>query len=1000
MFLRRNFYSLLLVIIILITLLDLHTLPALATTKQVKLIRTPDEVYSNQFVLVFAYVSEGGKSIELEIKITIEAKTNISELKPPAPFIKTYRIQMIPVPWAVGWYVAYIPGLPSKTWVFHVKLPLRTVTVEFTVTSKVTYKLIVDGSIATSDSYVVKEIKITQYLPPFVYSFIYEALKDPKLIEETFGLGPYGWVVEGGKDVKVIVIAFDESEGLEVNFEYKVSEGAWTTIPLSDNPIMNKLNLIINDINEAIKNMENWVKQYKQDLTIPKSKLTIKVAEATIPPQSPGAYVMFKATAKDVDGNTAISPIGLYYVTNKGSNTRILILDPHIWLWLFQENKDNLLKALEAFKSYELPSEIMASLKKVKNISELITNYDLIQFHHWEYLGKYYNMYIKWPDKNVKQILDEFKPNVIILSNLGLGLENGGRWNWDLRDLNILEYLILYVKHNHAGVIVTHSTLTDEIIWLSCEDRVKIGVRGHVGYDPRDVNIIKERTITALLGMPELALWEYIRDKIAEALCESSYVYAGMLLGSIPLQVPYVPWEGTLKLTPEAEDLGWDLPKEFTIEIPALIKIPHVKAYTQIGWQLALPRTLAYVAWNEASKKGIDFSKFRDRISLLYERITNNTVKTPELSMYLDKAIKHVLKDFYKALNKARIKGTLFSISILIPQDGKELRAFNVTIDVGKETLINLLKKLPVKIIALSPKGLAGIIVHDKFWDPNGYRAVYFSFEVEAARGKIAEKLLINAVEWVRKWSYKEITELLGGIVRVPKEVSLRFKKFVAEVPGKEVFSNGLILNEEGGSEIELNVIKGKLHLTIAHPTTSSIHIDIVKGSANIVKVIKISKHITYAVIEIVKNGTVLISLKALSDVLLNPAYITIKSEAHIVTPTETPTTTPPSPSPSPTSPSLPPPSQPPSSTSSPTPHSSPTPTETLTTPTETPTLTSPPSPTPTLTPTEVAPSPSPTFTPTPTPKPEITKDYIKILILIVGAITGITLIFIAIRKK
>jgi hypothetical protein len=123
-----------------------------------------------------------------------------------------------------------------------------------------------------------------------------------------------------------------------------------------------------------------------------------------------------------------------------------------------------------------------------------------------------------------------------------------------------------------------------------------------------------------------------------------------------------------------------------------------------------------------------------------------------------------------------------------------------------------------VKIVALSPNGLAGIVVHDKFWDSQGYRAVYISFEVEAARGGVAEKILVNAVEWVKKWQYRDVTELLGNIVRVPKEAASKFREAVARAPGEKLFEDGVLLNEEGGTEIELSTAPGKLHLVVAHP--------------------------------------------------------------------------------------------------------------------------------------------------------------------------------------
>ncbi|MGC8975548.1 MAG: hypothetical protein ACP5KB_05060 [Thermoprotei archaeon] len=184
---------------------------------------------------------------------------------------------------------------------------------------------------------------------------------------------------------------------------------------------------------------------------------------------------------------------------------------------------------------------------------------------------------------------------------------------------------------------------------------------------------------------------------------------------------------------------------------------------------------------------------------------------------------------------------------------------------------------------------MAGIIVHDKYWDPDGHRAVYFSFEVEAGKGSIVEKLLVNAVEWVRKWRYLNITELLGDLVRVPRDVAMKYKDVVTNTPGREVISKALLMNEEGGNEIELNLPPGTLHLVVAHPTTDTIYTEVVNGSAEIVNATKVDTHITHVVIKIKVEEAVVLSLRAGSSSSLNSAYITARHT--LPTETTTPTT-------------------------------------------------------------------------------------------------------------
>jgi len=53
--------------------------------------------------------------------------------------------------------------------------------------------------------------------------------------------------------------------------------------------------------------------------------------------------------------------------------------------------------------------------------------------------------------------------------------------DWDLKDFDVLDDIIEYVKQNHAGVIVTHGTLSDWVICSEdCSSKVKAGSRGHV----------------------------------------------------------------------------------------------------------------------------------------------------------------------------------------------------------------------------------------------------------------------------------------------------------------------------------------------------------------------------------------------------------------------------------------------------------------------------------------------------------------------------------------
>jgi len=262
-----------------------------------------------------------------------------------------------------------------------------------------------------------------------------------------------------------------------------------------------------------------------------------------------------------------------------------------------------------------------------------------------------------------------------------------------------------------------------------------------------DVNVINENTIATLLGIPHLAIWELVRDKVAYTLCADPITEPlGLVIGSIPLQEPYVPFKGSMRLTPEAKDLGWNIPEEFIISIPSVYNEFGFNAYTQVGWQLVMPRALAYVAWWKAQEYRTLAEKLYDKLSRLMENITYGVYRQEKVIEHVDYSLKYELRNFYKGLITANISDSSLTLTVNVPELEK-----NITLTVNiSEALHHLLQLLPARVVAVSEDGLAGILVYDKYWDPNGYRSVYFSFEIEAADGSITEHLLNQAVKWAR----------------------------------------------------------------------------------------------------------------------------------------------------------------------------------------------------------------------------------------------------------
>ena len=862
-----------------------------------ELYRTPEEVYSWQAVLIFAHISPPyAREVKLDVSVTIKATLDSEEIYPQRA--EQVTMQMIPVAWATGWYVAAIPGLPAET------RELKLIQKTFTVSSSVEYSLIVDGEVLAHGEYEVLEGNVTRHLSPLVLAIVRDVLQDPSLVSETLGLGPSGWVQASGNPLKVLIIAMDDAgvEGIEsVTFEYRVGEQDWTQLSVSEDPLMQSERELVDKVNQFIEEVEEEVRKYFSDFELPDVKLPALIAGAEIPGQDAGVYVMFRANATDVDGNNSTSPMGFYYVVNQESSVRVLIVDPHVKLWLLDRNLELLAKHTKESSEYQVPADIEGNVTLLNKTAYMIDKYSIEPFHHWEYIGKYYNLYVAWPDDGITNLLKNrtdggFEPHVIVLSSLTLGFNGTGEmgpWNWDLRNLGVLDDVISYVKERHAGLIVTHGTLSDWVVWLgpTSEEHYKVGARGHVGESIADVNVLDERTVAAALGMPGLAIWEFVRDKIAYILCSDPRTeIVGLLVGSLPLQVPYVPFNGSMEATSEAADIGWAIPSEFNVTIPSLYDEFNVSAYTQVGWQLALPVELAYRAWRQASETRGLAEVLYSRLSQLLENATQAVYPAENFTRDMRSSLEWGLKEFYRSIVSADISGTTLNITVHVPRLGK-----NVTITVDVEEAYNqLLQLLPVRLVAVSSDGLAAIIAYDKYWDSNGYRSVYFSFEVEATEGEVSELLLTQAVNWTMQWEYKNVTELLGGLVRVHGDLAARFRDAVNKAPGTEVLSEGLITVEEGYSVVDVDASEPCLyHLIIAHPTAAKVNVTVLEGDAE-VSYVNTTDGLTEVTVNVYAAGCVRLGIRADPQSSLNPVYMTVKQEsdeeaptAYIITPAE-----------------------------------------------------------------------------------------------------------------
>lgn len=851
---------------------------------------SPAEVRSYQAALVFARVSPpGAASVELEVSVSMSVQVEPAVINLPRPRAITQALPMVPVPWAPGWYVAGVPGLPAGTWAFEYGPPSgppRNATL--VIRSEVSYRLLVNGSVVAEGSYSVVEGEAEERLPPLVISMVHDALRDPSLVEETLGLGPSGWTLNAGESLSVLVVALDDrgvGNVTDLAFEYEVSGGGWVEGPLGRSELMQGVEDLVGAVNDVLRRVEEAVRAVCPDFDLPDVLPPAAAARAEVPDLSAGAYVRFRACAADVDGRSSCSLAGFYYVVNGSSQVRVLVVDPHVALRVLWENAARLKGLVELGAGYQLPEGAALALSALARISEVFGRYGIVPFHHWERLGERFDLYVAWPDAGLVDLLRSeehggYGPDVVVLSNLWLSIWDLGRI--EVGGRTVLEHLVTYVKANHAGLVVTHGTLSDWTLWLSCEPsgRFEVGARGHVGSSPDDLDTFEERTVAAMLGMPELALWEHVRDMAVGLLCEAPETEAaGLALGSLPLQVPYVPWNGTLRVTAEAASLGWDVPEEVTVTIPEARSEFGFEAYTQVGWQLGMPGALARAAWWHANATLPLAMEVHGRLSVLVENLTMGLVPREAASVAVKAALRHGLLNLHASVTGANITGTVFSMEVAVPELNATL---SVAADLGRRAYESVLQTLPVRVVAVSPDSLAAVIAYDKFWDPDGYRSVYFSFEIEAAEGEGAEALLVSAVEWTLGWRYEDVTELLGGLVRAPRELALEFHRTLGRIPGAPVGAEGLVLNEEGYAELRLQAnVTGALHVLVAHPTSDRVELTVLGGRASVIDVAAEAEGVTLATVNVTEAGTVVLGLRAGSKAL-NPAYAVAKLEPAV----------------------------------------------------------------------------------------------------------------------
>ncbi len=516
----------------------------------------------------------------------------------------------------------------------------------------------------------------------------------------------------------------------------------------------------------------------KFKLALPK----IYEIKGTIPPQRAGTVIFYKFIAEDIDGNEVESPTGMYFVVDDVNDLRIVIVDPWVKLWLLKLNAEKYADAVVKMINYSIEADW---LSKAYESAKKAKKFDLIKRHYWEKLGKY-NFIIVDPS-GVEESLS-FKPKVFVLSNLLLS-----QWV-------VPHKLIEYARENNAGIVATHGTIFDEVVWTGDkrEDAKEVGAREHVG-DTLEVYEPDKETIGLILGLKLSPLVEYARDKVAETLCKSKdqrVKAIGRALGSTPLHPAYVPFSGKI-IVEEDHEVTKGLNKEFQITIPSVYE-RKFKAYTTFGWQYVLPSDPIRVAKERAKIAKEKAKDIYDELSEFTSTYAGFRADTDAMLSSLD----------------SKLLDSALDLSV---EDGKvkiRIEDREIEFDAGRaKPVIELFKKyMPIKAVAISDDYLAGVIVHDEWFRKDGIRAVYITFEAEASSDDAAWKLMENSVVWASKFEFrvyeitKEMAELVKEMIKETKPVEEVATQTVTQTEGTTLTETPSKVTKTPGFEAILGI--------------------------------------------------------------------------------------------------------------------------------------------------------------------------------------------------
>ncbi|USS41467.1 hypothetical protein NF865_04650 [Thermococcus aggregans] len=500
-----------------------------------------------------------------------------------------------------------------------------------------------------------------------------------------------------GEEYTAYFYVIEDLDIENVTLYYRVNYGEWQTRPTKVANI-NENEEIYNSIVSRIYNRSAIMRTF--------------YGKATIPAQEAGSVVEFKVVVKDKEGHISESIIGKYFVVNP-SGKRVLIVDPSVKEELYLEGAENVEVLINATEEYPVDlSDYQAKLDKVK---PFLKHQRFLKRHHWEYLARYYNITIVTPEE-LPTALKEVQPSVVILSNLWMK-------RWEIPNIQIL---IEYLRKNNAGLIATHGTLFDGLVYTG--DRlIQTGPAPHIG----TFEAYEQGSLATLLGLELLPVIEETKIKAAE---KENYA-----ISEIPAMLPFIP-------SPE----------------PLLVKNMNViksvsslnfsnETYSAFGWQyLLLQESMKFARERIRERKRIEKGKILEFFELQKEIFGYSN---PSRGIY---AMDFPLVDALRALK--------FTDDEIWVQIGATIITLTPNRPVLERVrLLSAINQDIVSIDAISKDYLSTIITRGEKHREDGIRSVYISFEIEA--GEEQEFLVLkDMAEWASNF---EPIETFAPIVQV-----------------------------------------------------------------------------------------------------------------------------------------------------------------------------------------------------------------------------------------